>query len=247
MKRLLAIDIGNTNTALGFFNKNSLLKKSSVKTERISIEMLKKDIASYKPEEIIVCSVVPQATKRILKILKGLTGKKAQVIGKEIVVPIINRYRKPQEVGQDRLINAFAAIQIYGTPAVIIDFGTAVTFDIVSKQKEYLGGMILPGLNISLEALSKRTALLPKVKLSKPKDFIGRDTRNSMLSGIVFGFSSLTDELITRIKKIVGKRAVSILTGGNSKLIFDYCRNLDIKDEDLTLKGIAMLKNKKNT
>ena len=107
--------------------------------------------------------------------------------------------------------------------------------------------MILPGLNISLEALSKRTALLPKVKLSKPKDFIGRDTRNSMLSGIVFGFSSLTDELITRIKKIVGKRAVSILTGGNSKLIFDYCRNLDIKDEDLTLKGIAMLKNKKNT
>ena len=157
-------------------------------------------------------------------------------------MPIRNLYRKPKQVGQDRLVNAYAASALYGAPLIVIDFGTAITFDIISKNKEYLGGMILPGLGISLEALHERTALLPKIKLSKPQEFIGRDTRNSMLSGIIYGFAALTDDLTNRIKKKIGKNVLVIGTGGNINLIGRYCRKIDRIDPDLTLKGIALLK-----
>ena len=156
-------------------------------------------------------------------------------------MPIKNLYLNPKEVGQDRLVNAYAGVKLYGAPLVVIDFGTAVTFDVISGRKEYLGGLILPGLRISLEALNQRTALLPKIKLEEPKEFIGRDTEGSMLSGIVYGFSSLTDDLIARIKDKLGRKTKAIGTGGNISLISKYCQRLDDKDIHLTLKGLNML------
>jgi type III pantothenate kinase len=184
---------------------------------------------------------VPKITERLKRDLLTFSGKKPYIIGKDILVPIKNLYHKPKQVGQDRLVNAYAASSLYRAPLIAIDFGTAITFDIISKKKEYLGGMILPGLKISLEALNQRTALLPKIKLKKPDDFIGKDTKNSMLSGIIYGFGSLTDELITRIKKVIGRNALAIVTGGNTELISKYCRKINKVDVNLTLKGLSML------
>lgn len=245
---LLAVDIGNTNITFGLFRGKSIESTFNIPTCLYSIKKLKSNLKNNKIKETIVCSVVPRLTRRLSEDLKTIADKKPYIIGKSIKVPIKNLYRNPGQVGQDRLVNAFAAISFYCAPAIVVDFGTAITFDIISKRKEYLGGMILPGLKISLEALNKRTALLPKVSLKKPNGFIGRDTRNSMLSGIIYGFSSLTDDLITRIKKRIGKDALAIATGGNINLISKYCREIDKIDPFLTLKGLNRLyAMKKNT
>lgn len=246
---LLAIDIGNTNINLGLFKGKRLIRRYSIPTkEKKYYAYLKKIFIHRKINDAIICSVVPDASKILEKDLKRLLGKRAYIIGKNIKVPIVNLYRKPQQVGQDRLVNAYVGIKLYGAPLIVVDFGTAVTFDVISKNREYLGGMILPGLEISLDALAQRTALLPKIKLEKPKEFIGRDTKNSMLSGIVYGFASLTDNLAIRIKKKIGKNAKVIGTGGDIKLISRYCKQLDKIDRDLTLKGLNLIyKLKKNS
>lgn len=246
---LLAIDIGNTNITFGLFrNQGRIINTFNIPTNSYNLHKLKTKLSKISIEDTVICSVVPRATQQLKKDLLNLSGKKPYIIGKDILVPIKNLYRKPKQVGQDRLVNAYASVNLYGAPLIAIDFGTAITFDVISKNKEYLGGMILPGLKISLEALNQRTALLPKIKLEKPNDFIGRDTKNSMLSGIVYGFGSLTDELITRIKKVIGKNASVIATGGNIKLISKYCQKIDRVELDLILKGLMMLyANKENT
>lgn len=245
---LLAIDIGNTNISLGLFKDNRLLRRFTIPTGGKSyFAALKKIFLNNRVDEAIICSVVPQVTKVITKDLQRLLGKRPLIIGKDIFVPVKNLYRKPRQVGQDRLVNAYAGIRLYGAPLVAVDFGTAVTFDVVSRKNEYLGGMIIPGLKISLASLAEKTALLPKIKLERPKEFIGRDTRNSMLSGIFYGFSALTDDLAERIKLKIGKNAKVIATGGNIGLIGTYCKNIDYIDRDLTLKGLNLIYQEKNS
>jgi len=239
---LLAIDIGNTNINVGLFQGNRLLRRFIIPTKAKEYKLhLQKIIARNNIHDAIICSVVPDVTKILEKDFKKLLGKQPYIIGKGVKVPIKNLYRKPKQVGQDRLVNAYAGVMLYGAPLIAVDFGTAVTFDVVSRKKEYLGGMILPGLGISLDALNQRTALLPKIKLSKPKEFIGRDTKSSMLSGIVYGFVALTDDLVIRIKKKIGKNAKVIGTGGNIDLIGKYCKQIDKTDKDLTLKGLNLV------
>jgi type III pantothenate kinase len=239
---LLAIDIGNTNISLGIFKGKSLKRRYTIATkEKRYYLYLKKIFSRHKIDAAIVCSVVPKATKVIFRDLTRLLGKRPYIIGKDIRVPVKNLYRRPRQVGADRLVNAYAAAALYGAPLIIVDFGTAITFDVVSRKKEYLGGMILPGLEISLEALFQKTALLPRVKLNKPKELIGRDTPGSMLSGIVYGFAALSDDLAARIKKKIGKNARVIGTGGNIALIGKYCRQFDKIDRDLTLKGLNLI------
>ncbi|MFH1198971.1 MAG: type III pantothenate kinase [Candidatus Omnitrophota bacterium] len=191
--------------------------------------------------DAIICSVVPQAASVLIKDLTRIFGKQPYIIGKDVKVPVKNCYSRPKEVGQDRLVNAYAGIKLYGAPLIVVDFGTAITFDVISKNKEYLGGMILPGLGLSLDALSWGTALLPKIKLSAPQELIGRNTKNSMLSGVVYGFAALTDELAKKIKNKIGVKAKVIATGGNIKLIAKYCRNINKIDSDLTMKGIKLI------
>jgi type III pantothenate kinase len=185
--------------------------------------------------------VVPAFTKRLSVDIIKVNGIRPKVIGRDIQVPMRNLYRNPKQLGQDRLVNAYAGAKLYGAPLVVIDFGTTITFDVISKRKEYLGGMILPGLRISLEALNQHTALLPKIRLEKPREFIGQDTKNSMLSGVVYGFGCLTDALIARIKNKIGKKAKIIGTGGNINLISKYYKRIDAKDINLTLKGLNIL------
>lgn len=239
---LLAIDIGNTNITVGKFCGKRLVKKAKIPTAEYSLynkrlrTFLKKDIS-----RIVISSVVPLALQRLVKELKKISKCKILVAGKDIKIPIKNLYRNKREVGQDRLVNAFAAKTIYGAPAVIIDFGTAVTFDIVSGRSEYLGGLILPGIEMSLSSLYDRTALLPKVALKRAANIIGKDTVNSMRGGILFGFGSLCDGLVTKYKKILGRHMKVIATGGNAGLIRCYTKYIQIVDENLTLKGLSLL------
>jgi len=239
---LLAIDIGNTNINIGLFQGKRLLKRCLIPTKAGNHKPFFEGIFKrYNIRDAIFCSVVPKATKLIDKCLRDLLGKPPYIIGKGTKVPIRNLYRKPKQVGFDRLVNAYAGVTLYGAPLIAVDFGTAVTFDVVSKKEEYLGGMILPGLAISLDVLNERTALLPKVRLSRPKEFIGRDSKSSMLSGIVYGFAALTDDLVFRIRKKIGRGAKVIGTGGNIGLIGRCCRSIDRVDRDLILKGLNLI------
>jgi type III pantothenate kinase len=239
---LLAVDIGNTFITLGAFRGRRLVKRGIMPTKsKKHLKGLKNFISGNKIEDAIICSVVPQATVALAKDLRRLLGTGPYIVGKNIRVPVKNLYRKPKQVGMDRLVNAYAGIKLYKAPLVAVDFGTAITFDVVSKKGEYLGGMIIPGLRISLEALAERTALLPRIKLSSPKEFIGRDTRNSMLSGIIYGFAALTDDLSQNLKRRIGKNARVIGTGGNIGLISKYCKKIDVVDRDITLKGLNLI------
>ena len=240
---LLAIDIGNTNITMGVFSwGDRLLYHFAIPTNTKSYRsIISKIVNKYKIKNSILCSVVPKITQAFSKNLNKLISGKSIIIGKDIRVPIRNNYRNPGQVGQDRLVNAYAGVKLYGTPLIVVDFGTAITFDLISKNKAYEGGVILPGLEISLEALNSRTALLPKIKLAAPRRLIGKDTKNSMLSGIVYGFAAMTENLIIKFKKELGHDTKVILTGGNSNLISKYCSNINCTDPLLTLRGINLI------
>jgi type III pantothenate kinase len=238
---LLAIDIGNTNINFGVFKAQRLIKRFDIPIGKYSIWTLRKLLGGITIDDSIICSVVPKASPILKADLKKLINKRPYLIGRDPKVPIKNLYRKPKQVGQDRLVNAYAAILLYGAPLIIVDLGTAITLDVISKRREYLGGLILPGLELSLNALIRRAALLPELKLKKPREFIGRDTKSSMLSGIVYGFSALIDDLTDKIKDKIGRKARVIGTGGDIRLISGYCKGIDKIDKDLTLKGLNQI------
>jgi type III pantothenate kinase len=239
---LLAIDIGNTNISNGIFKGKVLKKQFDLPTKGYSkTKFVKKLGVISNITDSVICSVVPKLTKTIQRDLKLLTGRSPYIIGKDLIVPIKNRYRKPKQVGQDRLVNAYAACEFYSAPLIVIDSGTAITFDVISRKKAYLGGLIFPGMGISLSALAKETALLPQVKLGQPRSLIGRDTQNSILSGIVFGTALLSKELTKIIKRRLGGNVGVIGTGGNISLIKKYS-GMKIKiNQNLTLKGINLV------
>ena len=239
---LLAVDVGNTNISCGIFKGSKLIRQFDISAKACFKTSLKKKLKNTSEiSASLICSVVPKQTIIISGFLKSLTNKAPYILGKNLTVPIKNLYRNPKQVGQDRLVNAYAASVFYQTPLIVIDSGTAITFDVISKNKAYLGGLIAPGMEISLAALKEKTALLPRVKLAQPKMLIGRDTKNSILSGIVFGTAALCSELTKGIKQRIGKNALVIGTGGNIRLIKQYSK-LQIKiDKDLTLKGINLV------
>ncbi|MFA4854820.1 MAG: type III pantothenate kinase [Candidatus Omnitrophota bacterium] len=238
---LLAVDIGNTNISFGVFKGAGLKKTFDIPTKKYSRNKLLEKIISLKVTDTLISSVVPGITRVIAKDISGITGKRPYIIGKDIKVPIKNLYRRPNQVGQDRLVNAYAAAKLYGAPLVVVDFGTAITFDVISKSGAYEGGLILPGLRLAIDALNRQTALLPKIRISRPKEFIGKDTRSSILSGMVYGFSGMAEQLNNRIKKRLGTQARVITTGGNAALMRRYCNNIDRFDSALTLKGINLI------
>jgi len=239
---LLAIDIGNTNIKGALFKGKKIIKRFDLPVKTYSKSKFEKKLASSKViTDTAICSVVPKLTAIVKGDLKHLTGKIPRIIGKDLIVPLKNLYRNPKELGQDRLVGAYAACNLYQAPLIVINSGTAITFDVVSKKKEYLGGLIFPGMKICLEALREKTALLPRMELQLPKNLIGTDTKNSILSGIVFGIASLSKEIVGRIKQRIGKGALVIGTGGNINLIGKYS-GIRIKiDTDLTLKGINLV------
>lgn len=252
MKRpdhLIAVDIGNTNITVGVFNGKSLIKKTKIPTNTYSLydKNFRKFVEACAPgkkADVIISSVAPVALSMLIASLNKIGNCRISIVGRDVNVPVRNLYRIKSEVGQDRLVNAYAAGSIYGAPCVIIDFGTAITFDLVSRKGGYLGGLILPGIEMSLTGLHRNTALLPKVELKKAHDIIGKDTVNSMRGGILFGFGKMCDGLIFEYRKILGKSLKVIATGGNASLMKIYAKSIQMVDADLTLKGLFLIHQK---
>ncbi|MBI3317847.1 MAG: type III pantothenate kinase [Candidatus Omnitrophica bacterium] len=251
---LLALDVGNTSITVGLFRGRRLVAKGRIPTHGASSYsaglrglLRKKRIPPGAVRGVILSSVVPQATRRLKKSFRGLGLPRPLVVGQNVEAPVTNRYRIPSQVGQDRLVNAAAAFFLYGGPAIVVDFGTAITIDVVSGRREYLGGLIVPGMEISLNALAEKTALLPKVKLGPAKELLGRDTVSSMKSGILFGYSALCDGVVERLKQKYVPKAKVIATGGQVKLIAPHCRMIDHVSPTLTLQGLELTYRKKSS
>lgn len=252
----LAIDIGNTTISIAILQQNPrkpappkivlLHQVEASLSPSVFRKKLKEKLAvlirQYKVRDAIICSVVPAALKILKNIFRKDLNIKPVVIGEDILVPIKNRYKNPRHVGQDRLVCSFAARELYGQPLIVIDFGTAITFDVVSSRGEYSGGIIVPGIRLTAEALFNKTALLPKVKIKIPHELIGRDTRASILSGIFYGYGALCDGLIELISQKIKGRPQVVLTGGYSHLMKKFITHKVCSlDRDLVFKGMYLI------
>ncbi len=240
--KFVAADVGNTRIHFAFYENKKWVSHYSVSSRlsRKKIERaLSKHFQNLSGIQIAIASVVPQLGIFLKNYFKK-RGAKTTLIGKDISVPIVNRYQNPKQVGVDRLLNAYAAFEQYKKEIIVIDFGTAITFDVVSRKGEYLGGVIAPGIEISLEALFQKTALLPKIKLQHPKNWIGRDTAESIRVGCSVGIGGLCDRVIEAISKKYGMKPLVIATGGYASFMKPYCRRIQKIDPYLILQGIRL-------
>jgi type III pantothenate kinase len=248
---LLAIDIGNTTIALGIIKKGKVLESlridSTAKADSIR-SLLNKRLnhfinKGYDCNQVVICSVVPKLTVLVEQFIKKSLNIKPLVVGKDISVPIKNHYKDPSQVGQDRLLVAYAALKLYGKPLIVVDLGTAITFDVISQKGEYLGGAIVPGIRLSAESLFMKTALLPEINIQAPKNPIGRTTKESILSGLFYGYGVLCQGMVDLMGRYVGKNSVKVvLTGGHTQLMKKFVSpKIRIIDEDLVFKGMSLL------
>lgn len=242
----LLIDIGNTNTSLAIADGGRIKKRYFIYTSKDKVQptslkrLLGKNLS--KIDSIVIVSVVPAFFSIVKKSIKAIAPKvRVRVIGKDIKVPIKIRYKDPRQVGQDRLVTSFAAAQLFSSPLVIVDFGTAVTFDIVNKKGDYDGGIIFPGLRLALKSLSQEAALLPKIDLKPSRNLVGRDTTSSMNNGILYGYASMCDGLIVRLKEEYGKSVKVVATGGDAELISRYSKDIKTVKPDLIFDGLDLL------
>ena len=246
---LLAVDVGNSETTIGVFQDEDIVLSWRVRTlPRTPDETLLLLRQLLAPEAIdlaglpsVLSSVVPPVTAEFARSLEQLTGHAPVVVGPETVPSMVIRYLDPTAVGPDRLANAVAVRELYGTPAIVVDLGTATTFDVVGKDGDYLGGAIAPGLVLSAEELFRRASRLGRVGLARPARAIGRTPEESMQSGIVFGHAGIVDALVTRILVELGGDAHVVATGGLARLLEGEATTLEHIDEGLTLKGLRLI------
>jgi type III pantothenate kinase len=256
MGMLLVIDVGNTNTVLGLFDEEHLIHDWRIRTEidhtideygvliynlYQSSRMKAKEIKAV--TAIIISCVVPP----MLNILEPLCIKyfniKPLIVGPGIKTGMPIFYDNPKEVGADRIVNAVAAYDKYHKESIIVDFGTATTFDYISPKGEYMGGCIAPGILISSEALFERASKLPRVEFSKPKTVITKDTISAMQAGIMFGYAGLVDGIVERMKAEVKTNPLVIATGGLAQIVARETKSIDKIEEMLTLDGLRIIYN----
>lgn len=254
---LLTIDVGNTNIVYGLFEGSKLLHQFRVESTRgrtadefaVTLRALLSmhDLAPKDVHAAIVASVVPSLTEPMAALVKRAFGIEALIVGPGIKSGMPILYENPREVGADRIVNAVAAYERVpasekGTSGVIVvDFGTATTFDCISPKGEYLGGVIAPGIQISADALFARAAKLPRVEIAKPPKAVGRNTIHSMQSGIVYGYVGLVDGLVERLVAELGGPCHVIATGGLATLIAPLSKTIVEVDDVLTLEGLRLL------
>jgi type III pantothenate kinase len=248
---LLCIDIGNTNTVLGVDRQGELVAHWRVSTvhERMPDElaMLILDLFRHAGVQladitgIALASVVPPLTGVFEEVCRRYFGQEPLVVGAGIRTGVRIRYDNPLEVGADRVVNAAAVHKLYGGPACIVDFGTATTFDAISDEGDYLGGAIAPGVTVSAEALFQRTAKLPRIDLVPPGKAIGRNTMQSMQSGLLYGYVGLVEGMIGRFRRELGPGMKVVATGGLASLIAGESEELRVVDPWLTLKGLRII------
>jgi type III pantothenate kinase len=248
---LMAIDIGNTNIALGLYEDDSLGPRWRLATnhERMSDEFGLQFIsmlnhAGYKPEDLTgVCmaSVVPPLTGTFIDACRRYLGLEPLVVDAGVKTGVRIRYENPRSVGADRIVDAAAVKEFHGVPACVVDFGTATTFDAISKEGDYLGGAIAPGINIAAQALFQRTAKLPRVDLQRPPTAVGRNTEHAMQSGLLFGYVGLVEGMVSRFREELGPHMKVIATGGLARIIADETKTIQVVAPWLTLDGLRLV------
>ena len=248
---LLAIDIGNTNVVLGVFDGKRLVANWRVgtKTQITPDEyaMILKDLFNFEGFEfkqidgVIISTVVPPLLPVMTEMSKKYFRIEPMVVTHEIKTGIKIRYDNPKEIGADRIVNAAAAYKLYGGPIIIVDFGTATTFCAVTRNGEYLGGAITPGVKISAEALFQRASKLPRVELTKPRSVIGTDTVSAMQAGIIYGYAGLVDGIVERMKKELSPDAKVVATGGLAELVSAETSSIQEIKPHLTLEGLCLI------
>lgn len=247
---LLVIDVGNTNTSIGIYNGDCLVKHWRLMSEihtsdEIGIYLLNLlNLSSIEPSMIdgaILSSVVPPLDSAFTEGIRSYIGVKCQKVTCEIDLGIEVKYLVPHEVGADRLVNSVGAVSKYGKPLIIVDFGTAITLDVISPDGEYLGGTISAGIVSGMDALFGKTAKLPKVAFEKPDSVIGRTTMDSIKAGIMYGNAGLVDHLVKLVWNELGQKTQVIATGGHAGNIASLSSTIDSVDPYITLDGLRII------
>jgi type III pantothenate kinase len=243
---ILLFDIGNTHTHLGLATHQRVIKQTNIPTREWftgkASALVKKFVGVKKIEGAILCSVVPRATPSVRKFVLTTWKLDTLELNAKTVRGVGIDYPKPQTIGADRLANSVAAFKRFGAPVVVVDFGTAVTFDVVNAKGNYAGGIIAPGLAAMTDYLHEKTALLPRIRITEPKTVIGKSTQQAMLAGAVYGYRGLVRELISELKrKMKAKRLPVVATGGYAKLMAAGLPEISAVAPDLTLDGLRLV------
>ncbi|TCZ74339.1 type III pantothenate kinase [Paenibacillus albiflavus] len=248
---ILVVDVGNTNIVLGLYKQNDLIHHWRVSTNRSATSdeygMMVYNLFGYadikleQVQGVIISSVVPPLINALETMCKRYFHKTPYIVGPGIKTGLNIRTDNPKEVGADRIVNAVAALELYGAPCVIVDFGTATTYDYIDEKHQLIGSAIAPGIGISTEALYQRAAKLPRIELVKPKSVIGRNTVTAMQAGIIYGYVSQVDGIVMRIREEFGAKATVVATGGLAELIASESRTIDVVNPLLTLQGLRLI------
>ena len=248
---VLAVDIGNTNVVVGCFDKKEIRFVERLSTNRNSTSLeyavliktvLELNGISFEEfEGGIISSVVPSVTNRVKEAMEKITGKDVLVVGPGVKTGLKIKLDNPSQLGSDRVADSVAATNYYSCPLIIIDMGTATTVSVVDAEKNFVGGMIMPGLMVSMEALSTKTSQLPQISLDAPKKAIGRNTVDCIRSGLIYGNAAAIDGLIGNIEQELGEKCTIISTGGLAKIVTPLCKREIIEDDKLLLKGLMII------
>jgi type III pantothenate kinase len=248
---LLVVDVGNTQTHFGTFDGDRLVEHWRLATMRdatadelggkLRTLLELRGGAMTDLTTSIVSSTVPQLEPEWTAMARRYLGHQMLTVGPGLRTGMVIRYDNPHEIGADRLVNSVAIRERFGGPAICVDFGTAVNFDVISPDGEYLGGVLMPGVEISLEALTERGAKLPKIDLAPPRGVIGKTTVDAIRSGVVYGFAAAVDGIVRRLRDEFDQEAATIATGGLAEWIVPFCETIDSVDDLLTLEGLRLI------
>jgi type III pantothenate kinase len=248
---LLGIDVGNTQTVIGVFVAGELEEHWRISTERErTADEMALTLGSFlafvgrtmsEVTGMIISSVVPEMTSALARMARDILKIEPIVVDSSTDTGIEVLYEDPKQVGADRLVNAVAAISKYGAPCIVVDFGTATTWDAIDREGRYMGGTIAPGIEISADALFHQAARLARVELEAPETAIGRNTVESIQSGIIYGTAGQVDRLVELFKKQLGEDARVVATGGLAEVVVSKCRSVDVLDPLLTLDGLKLI------
>jgi type III pantothenate kinase len=243
---LLAIDVGNTQTVFGLYEGDRLTAQFRVGTDpthtgdEIAV-MLRAFVELDTLDGIVLSSTVPQLVREYESFAERWAGAELLVVGPGVATGLPIRYDNPRELGPDRIANAVAVLERHGAPSIVVDFGTSTNFDVVSAAGEYVGGVLAPGVEISMDALFARAARLTKVPFTAPDSAIGKSTTTALQSGLVYGFAGQVDAIVGRIRAELQADARAVATGGLAELIAPHARTISAVDQELTLAGLRTI------